>query len=163
MRTVTGSAHTTRRCRSTRRAPPRTTTTRTARCGSSTTTPRTRTPEPNSFNGPREDKRFAEPPLPLHGDADRYNHRDGNDDYTQPGNLFRRFSAEQKQRLYDNIAAAMQGVPDAIKRRQVALFAKCDPAYGAGVAKAVKLEPPGDDRLKGASATDEPEETSAAN
>jgi hypothetical protein len=35
----------------------------------------------------------------------------------------------------------------------------CDPAYGAGVAKAVKLDPPGDDRLKGTSATDEPEET----
>jgi catalase len=31
--------------------------------------------EPNSFNGPKEDKRYAEPPLPLTGDADRYNHR----------------------------------------------------------------------------------------
>jgi catalase len=39
--------------------------------------------EPNSFNGPQENKRHAEPPLPLHGDADRYNHRD---DHTQPGN-----------------------------------------------------------------------------
>ena len=38
----------------------------------------------------------------------------------------------------------------------------CDPAYGAGVAKAVKLEAPGDDRLKGTSATDEPAETSIA-
>ena len=116
--------------------------------------------EPNSFNGPKEDRRFAEPALPLHGDADRYNHRDGNDDYTQPGNLFRLLNAEQKQRLFDNIAAAMQGVPDTIKRRQIALFAKCDPAYGAGVARAVKLEVRGDDRLKGTSATDEPEETS---
>jgi hypothetical protein len=41
------------------------------------------------------------------------------------------------------------------------LFAKCDPAYGAGVAKALKLEPSGDDRIKGSSATDEPKETSA--
>ncbi len=119
--------------------------------------------EPNSFNGPKEDRRFAEPPLPLHGDADRYNHRDGNDDYTQPGNLFRLFNAEQKQRLFDNIAAAMQGVPDTIKRRQIALFAKCDPAYGAGVARAVKLDTRGDDRLKGTRAMDEPEEKSAAN
>jgi catalase len=55
-------------------------------------------------------------------------------------------AAEQKQRLFANIAAAMQGVPDAIKRRQVALFAQCDSAYGAGVAKALKLEPAGDDR-----------------
>jgi catalase len=55
--------------------------------------------------------------------------------------LFRSFDAEQAQRLFQNIAAAMQGVPDAIKRRQIALFAKCDPAYGAGVAKAVELDP----------------------
>ena len=114
--------------------------------------------EPNSFSGPKEDPRYAEPPLPLHGDADRYNHRDGNDDYTQPGDLFRLFNAEQKQRLFDNIAAAMQGVPEQIKRRQIGLFALCDPAYAAGVAKALKLEPTGDDRLKGTSATNEPEE-----
>jgi len=42
----------------------------------------------------RERIPYAEPPLPLHGDADRYNYRDGNDDYTQPGNLFRLFNAE---------------------------------------------------------------------
>jgi catalase len=80
--------------------------------------------------------------LPLHGSANRYDHRDGNDDYTQAGNLFRSFDAEQRQRLFQNIAAAMQGVPDAIKRRQIALFDKCDPAFGAGVAKAVELDPP---------------------
>ena len=44
--------------------------------------------EPNSFGGPVQDKRFAEPPLGISGDADRYNHRDGNDDYTQPAIFF---------------------------------------------------------------------------
>ncbi len=34
-----------------------------------------------------------------------------------------------------------RGVPDEIKRWQIARFAKCDPAFGAGVAKAVELEP----------------------
>ncbi len=96
--------------------------------------------EPNSFDGPKENKRYAEPELPLHGSANRYDHRDGNDDYTQAGNLFRLFDAEERQRLFQNIAAAMQGVPDEIKRRQIALFAKCDSAYGAGVAKAVELD-----------------------
>ena len=115
--------------------------------------------EPNSVAGSaQQDPSHREPPLPLHGDADRYNHRDGNDDHTQPGNLFRMFDAAQKQRLFDNIAAAMQGVPEAIVRRQLAHFSKCDPAYGAGVAKALKLEGPGDDRLKGTSATDRPQE-----
>jgi catalase len=94
--------------------------------------------EPNSFDGPKENKRYAEPALPLHGSANRYDHRDGNDDYTQAGNLFRLFDADQRQRLFQNIAAAMQGVPDAIKQRQIALFAKCDAAFGAGVAKAVE-------------------------
>ena len=96
--------------------------------------------EPNSFNGPKEDKQYAEPPLPLHGAADRYSHRDGNDDYAQPGALFRLFDAGQRQRLFENIAAAMLGVPEEITRRQIALFTKCDPAYGAGVLKALKLE-----------------------
>ena len=96
--------------------------------------------EPNSFSGPKEDRCFAESPLPLHVEADRYNHRDGNDHYTQPGNLFRLFNAEQKLRLFDNIAAAMQEVPEEIKLRQIGLFAKCDPAYGAGVARALKLD-----------------------
>ena len=31
------------------------------------------------------DKRFAEPPLKISGAADRYNHRNGNDDYTPAG------------------------------------------------------------------------------
>ena len=68
--------------------------------------------EPNSFGGPAEDHRFKEPPLPLEGPADRYDHRVGNDDYTQPGNLFRLMTPEQRGRLMDTIAGAMQGVPD---------------------------------------------------
>jgi catalase len=95
--------------------------------------------EPNSFGGPVEDHAFKEPPLPVSGPADRYDHRAGNDDYTQPGNLFRLMSADQKRQLFDNIAAAMQGVPEHIRLRQVAHFAKADPAYGAGVAERLGL------------------------
>jgi catalase len=91
--------------------------------------------EPNSFGGAREDKRFAEPPLKVSGDADRYNHRDGNDDYKQPGDLFRLMTPEQQGRLMDNIVEAMTGVPVEIVIRQIGHFAKADPAYGAGVAK----------------------------
>ena len=91
--------------------------------------------EPNSFGGPGEAPQYREPPLRIAGDADRYSHRVGNDDTTQPGNLFRLMSKDEQRRLFDNIAAAMQGVPVEIVRRQIALFAKCDPAYGAGVAE----------------------------
>lgn len=96
--------------------------------------------EPNSFSGPAQDDAFAEPPLRISGDADRYNHREGNDDYTQPGNLFRLMSASQKQQLFDNIAAAMDGVPREIVDRQLGHFHKADPAYAAGVAKALKID-----------------------
>ncbi len=60
--------------------------------------------EPNSFNGPVQRAAFNEPPLRITGDATRYDHRDGNDDYTQAGNLFRLMNPEQRQRLFGNIA-----------------------------------------------------------
>ncbi len=93
--------------------------------------------EPNSVNGAAEDTSYREPPLKLDGDADRYNHREGNDDYTQAGNLFRLFDDEQKQRLFNNIAAAMQGVPQDIIERQLTHFEKADPAYAEGIRKAL--------------------------
>lgn len=96
--------------------------------------------EPNSFNGPRQDPSVAEPPLRIDGDAARYDHRDGNDDYSQPGALFRLMNADQQSRLMDNIAAAMTGVPEFIQQRQIAHFAKVDPAYGAGIAKRLGLK-----------------------
>ena len=95
--------------------------------------------EPNSFGGPVEDHRFKEPPLPISGDADRYDHRKGNDDYGQAGALFRLMSPVQKKQLMDNIAAAMQGVPEMIQLRQIGHFAKADPNYGRGVAERLGL------------------------
>ncbi|MDG5767558.1 catalase [Balneolales bacterium ANBcel1] len=96
--------------------------------------------EPNSFNGPAEDPSFKEPPLRISGDADRYNHREGNDDYTQAGNLFRLFDDAQKQRLFSNIADAMGGVSEEIVQRQLVHFHKADPEYAEGVAKALGVE-----------------------
>jgi catalase len=96
--------------------------------------------EPNSFGGPTAQPRFAEPPLKISGDAARYDHRDGNDDYTQPGDLFRLMTPAQQQQLFGNIAASMAGVPAAIIRRQLIHFHRADPAYAAGVAQALGLQ-----------------------
>lgn len=94
--------------------------------------------EPNSFGGPVADPKYKEPPLPLSGDpADRYDHRDGNDDYTQAGNLFRLMPPDAQQRLFDTIATKMGGVPQEIIDRQVEHFRKADPAYADGVLKAL--------------------------
>lgn len=93
--------------------------------------------EPNSFDGPRQDPAFAEPPLRISGDAARYDHRQGNDDFSQPRALFRLFDSGQKQRLFLNLAAAMKDVPDGIVERQLALFHRVDPSYSDGVRTAL--------------------------
>jgi catalase len=96
--------------------------------------------EPNTVGGPAQAPEYREPPLKISGDADRYNHRDGNDDYRQPGDLFRLMTADQKQQLFHNIKAAMDGVPIEIIKRQLMHFYKADPDYGKGVAAAVGVE-----------------------
>ena len=93
--------------------------------------------EPNSFGGPVQDPAFAEPPLKISGDAARYDHRIGNDDYGQPRALFNLFDDGEKARLFSNVADAMQGVPDVIVQRQLALFEKVHPDYAAGVRAAL--------------------------
>ena len=95
--------------------------------------------EPNSFNGPVQDERFKEPPLKISGNADRYDHRDGNDDYRQPGELFRLIGREAQQRLLDNTAEAMHGVPLEIVKRWIAHCYKADPEYGKGLAARMGL------------------------
>jgi catalase len=95
--------------------------------------------EPNSYNGPVEDKAAQEPPLRVSGDAARYDHREGHDDFSQVRALFERvMNDEQRRRLFANTAAAMAGVPAEIVERQCKLFDKVHPDYGAGVRAAVK-------------------------
>ncbi len=94
--------------------------------------------EPNSVNGPSENAAFKEPLLKISGDADRYDHRDGNDDYGQVRALFNLFDDGQKSRLFANIAAAMAGVPKEIVERQMIHFNKVHPDYEAGVRSALK-------------------------
>lgn len=95
--------------------------------------------QPNSFDGPIDDKKFCEPPLKLTGDAARHDHRIGNEDYHQAGDLFRLMSPGQRAQLIDNIVRSMRGVPNDIQMRQVEHFRLADPAYGAGVAKGLGL------------------------
>jgi catalase len=95
--------------------------------------------EPNSFGGPVQASQYREPPLPIEGDADRYDHRQGNDDHSQAGALYRLMNAAERERLASNISEAMQGVPVEIQQRQIALFARADPEYGSAVARKLGL------------------------
>jgi len=96
--------------------------------------------EPNSHGQWQEQPAYREPPLKLHGDADFWDFRaDDADYYQQPGDLFRLMTPAQQQVLFENTARAMGDAPVFIKQRHVDNCAKADPAYGAGVAKALGL------------------------
>lgn len=95
--------------------------------------------QPNSFGGPVDDYGVQEPVLRIHGDAARYDHGAGNDDYTQAGNLFRLMSSAEQARLVSNIVGAMREVPRQIQLRQIGHFYRADPVYGEDVAKGLGI------------------------
>jgi len=96
--------------------------------------------EPNSKGEWAEQPDFSEPPLSLSGAADHWNHREDDDDYySQPGALFRLMAPEQQQTLFNNTGDAMADVSDDVKKRHFDNCTKADPAYGAGVAKALGM------------------------
>ena len=93
--------------------------------------------EPNSKGALQEQPDFAEPPLSIEGAADHWNHRVDEDYFSQPGNLFRLMTPAQQQVLFDNTARSVGGASPEIQARHVAHCTQADPAYGAGVAKAL--------------------------
>jgi len=95
--------------------------------------------EPNSRGAWQEQPDFAEPPLSIEGAADHWNHRVDEDYYSQPGNLFRLMTPAQQQALFDNTARSIGGASKAIQERHIANCSKADPAYGAGVRRALGL------------------------
>lgn len=95
--------------------------------------------EPNSYSQWQEQPDFSEPPLSIEGMADHWNHREDDDYYSQPGNLFRLMSSEQQQILFANTARSIGEVPKEIQLRHISHCLKADPIYGKGVADALKV------------------------
>jgi catalase len=94
---------------------------------------------PNSEGLWADQPQYADLPLALHGEAKRWDHHVDKDYFEQPGDLFRLMNPEQQQRLFENTARAMGDAARHIKERHVGNCSKADPAYGDGVAKALKL------------------------
>lgn len=90
--------------------------------------------EPNSFGGPTQCSCAQEPPLDLDGTAFNFNHREDKDYYSQPGDLFRLLPEDEKVRLMQNVAEAMDGVPHEIRVRAIARFHQADARCGVGIA-----------------------------
>ena len=93
--------------------------------------------EPNSKGEWQQQPDFSEPPLAIEGAADHWDHRDDDDYYTQPGNLFRLMTPEKQQLLFENTARSVGGASKEIQQRHIANCTKADPAYGTGVAAAL--------------------------
>lgn len=77
--------------------------------------------------------------MAIEGAADHWNHRVDEDYYSQPGKLFRLMTPAQQQVLFENTARSVGGASVEVQKRHIANCSKADPAYGAGVAKALGL------------------------
>ena len=95
--------------------------------------------EPNSKDEWQEQPDFSEPPMSLSGAAAHWDHREDEDYYSQPGDLFRLMSTEQREALFSNTAASLGGASIEVQKRHIGNCLKADPAYGAGVANALDI------------------------
>jgi catalase len=94
---------------------------------------------PNSLGEWTDQPQLNEPPLAIEGGAAHWDHRVDDDHYQQPGDLFRKMSPAQRQTLFDNTARQVGGAAKHIQQRHIVNCTKADPAYGAGVAKALGI------------------------
>jgi len=96
---------------------------------------------PNSFGGPgvTPDAKIA--PFEANGVVGKYRYQHPNDDFVQPGNLYKLMTPDQKARLISNIVGHLGKARKDIQERQVQHFYKADPDYGIRVAKGLGLDP----------------------
>ncbi|HEY4552056.1 MAG TPA: catalase KatA [Bacillaceae bacterium] len=103
--------------------------------------------EPNSFGGPSETHENKTSEFEVSGSAGSVAY-DHHDHYTQPGDLYRLMSEEERSRLVENIVSAMKPVQsEEIKIRQIKHFYKADPEYGTRVAEGLGLKVPAEEVL----------------
>jgi catalase len=97
--------------------------------------------EPNSFGQWQAQPQFEEPPLKLTGAAKFWSyHEDDNNYFEQPRKLFQLMTDAQKEALFGNTGRGMGDAPEFIKFRHIRNCHAADPAYGAGVAKALGID-----------------------
>ncbi|MFH1035369.1 MAG: catalase [Pseudomonadota bacterium] len=96
---------------------------------------------PNSMGGPGPDPAALEPAIDLQGPAARYAYAFPNDDFVQPGNLYRQvMTDEAREHLVGNIVEHLAGAQKRLQLRQTALFYKADQDYGTRVAQGLGLD-----------------------
>lgn len=92
---------------------------------------------PNSYNGPAQNNivgtTFA--PEEIEGLTGRYTYELTDDDFVQPGNLYRLMDEENKDDLCRNIAGDLIKVDTKIVQKQLGHFERADPDYRRRVEK----------------------------
>ncbi len=83
---------------------------------------------------PAPESEFGEPPMPLESEAWIKTHsQDGEDYYSQAGDLFRIMSDEQKSQLAANIASGLIHASESAQQRMLLQYEKADSDYAARV------------------------------
>lgn len=97
--------------------------------------------EPNSFDGPTEERDASIKPFKVDGEAMAQPYEYQVDYTTQAGDLYRLMSAAEKDRLIDTIKGALGQVKsDEIKRLEISQFYDADHDYGTRVARALGMD-----------------------
>ena len=98
--------------------------------------------EPNSLGGATESVENKSTPYEVSGLAESVGY-DHDDHYTQPGDLYRLLSEEERARLVANIVGAIMPVEsEEIKLRQIGHWYKADPEFGQRIATGLGLPAP---------------------
>lgn len=96
--------------------------------------------EPDSHNGPAEDKSYAQHGVEVTGKVGRYAYTHPNDNYEQPRALFSKvLNDAQRKSLMDNIAGDLGNCRKDIQERMIKHFYKVHHEYGAGIAQRLGL------------------------
>lgn len=96
---------------------------------------------PNTFGGPQPDPGVAAPPVDISGMADRHAYVLSDDDFIQPGELYRKaMNHQDRDHLIKNIVGHLRNARRRLQLRQTALFYKADKEYGERVARDLKLD-----------------------
>ena len=92
---------------------------------------------PNSFANAFDNPKYIEPKESIQStDIYRFESKD-EDNYSQVRELYLSYSEDERQRLYDNIAAELSLAFDFIQERAYDMFCKVHENYGEGVRRAV--------------------------
>ena len=96
---------------------------------------------PNSMGGPAPEPAASEPAFDVSGQAGRHAYTHPNDDFVQPGDLYRKaMTPSDRENLVCNIVSHLGGAQKRIQLRQAALFLKADEDYGTKVAQGLGLD-----------------------